>query len=92
MAAAGSIPQNSDLLLTAGTRRLVKPHPYGNCGGTHSLGKTACPARLLACHRCGKVGHLKRMCRGKGKCTVTAEDVEASGIVVAATSKAPAQP
>lgn len=39
-----------------------------------------------------KIGHLKKICMGKVKHTVAAEDVEALGIVVAAMSKAPAQP
>ena len=33
------------------------------CGNDHLSGKEPCRARLVKCHKCGKVGHYQRMCR-----------------------------
>lgn len=35
----------------------------GNCGLKHKPGKGSCPNEMLACHNCGKTGHLHKMCR-----------------------------
>ncbi|MPC51401.1 hypothetical protein E2C01_045245 [Portunus trituberculatus] len=67
----------------------------GNCSLRHKLGKELCPAEAVACHNCGRVGHVQRMCRSKGKNAAAAaatEDLEASSIVIAAAGAAMYQP
>ena len=40
----------------------------GQCGYTHrSPGPDACPAKLKQCHKCGKHGHFRKMCRKSAK-------------------------
>ncbi|KAK3894919.1 hypothetical protein Pcinc_001367 [Petrolisthes cinctipes] len=77
----------------AGARQ---PPPYkprcGNCGLKHKPGKGSCPAEMLACHNCGKTGHLRKMCRSKGKQVAATEEMEASGIIIAATRNVERQP
>jgi hypothetical protein len=33
------------------------------CGGNHT--RDVCPIKHLTCHKCGKIAHLARVCRGK---------------------------
>ncbi|KAK3888979.1 hypothetical protein Pcinc_006984 [Petrolisthes cinctipes] len=77
----------------AGARQ---PPPYkprcGNCGLKHKPGKGSYPAEMLACHNCGKTGHLCKMCRSKGKQVAATEEMEASGIIIAATRNVERQP
>ncbi|MPC54440.1 hypothetical protein E2C01_048359 [Portunus trituberculatus] len=74
------------------------PHQMKRCGNwglRHKLGRGLCPAEALACHSCGRVGHMQRMCRSKGKNAAAAaatEDLEASGIVIATAGAAMCQP
>ena len=46
---------------------------------------------MLVCHNCGRIGHFWRMCRSKEKQSAATDELEASGIVVAATGKAQSQ-
>ncbi|KAK8372924.1 hypothetical protein O3P69_018356 [Scylla paramamosain] len=53
-----------------------RPHtpvekPCGNCGGTHAPGRVHCPARSLNCYKCGKPGHVEKMCRSGGRRSTT---------------------
>ncbi|XP_076042081.1 uncharacterized protein LOC143025983 [Oratosquilla oratoria] len=66
----------------------------GNCGLKHKQGRGLCYAETLACHSCGRVGHVQKMCRSKVKpaAAAAAEDLEASGIVIAAAGAARSQP
>ena len=40
------------------------PPTCGNCGGSHVTNAGGCLAQGKTCHRCGRVGHLKKFCRG----------------------------
>ena len=40
------------------------PPTCGNCGGSHVTNAEGCLAQGKTCHRCGRVGHLKKFCRG----------------------------
>lgn len=63
----------------------------GNCGLKHKPGKGSCPAEMPACHNCGRTGHMRKMCRSKGKQAAATEEMEASGIVIAATGNVESQ-
>ena len=64
----------------AATRRQPSKPRCGNCGTMHKPGKGSCPAGELTCFNCGKTGHL----HSRTKKVAAAEDLEASGIVIAA--------
>ena len=85
-------PQEDSPPQAAGARPPPHKPRCGNCGGKHKPGKGSCPAESLSCSNCGKTGHLRKMCRSASKKAAATEDVEASGIVTAATGKAQSQP
>ena len=39
----------------------LKGKCYG-CGGDHQKGKNRCPAKVDECHKCGKNGHIAKVC------------------------------
>ena len=45
------------------TSGFPKPKACTRCGRSPAHGKQYCPARESICHRCGKTGHFKAMCR-----------------------------
>ena len=44
----------------------AQSRPCGNCGISHAPTRSSCPARNMTCHGCGKVGHMRKCCRGRG--------------------------
>ncbi|KAK8392492.1 hypothetical protein O3P69_014690 [Scylla paramamosain] len=85
-------PQDELAPPVAATRRQPSKPRCGNCGTMQKPGRGSCPAGELACFNCGKTGHLRSLCKSRTKKAAAAEDLETSGIVIAATGKAQSQP
>ncbi len=79
-----------------------RPHtpvekPCGNCGGTHAPGRVHCPARSLNCYKCGKPGHVEKMCRSGGRrsttpgleAAVSVPQLTSGAVLVAGTAPCP---
>ena len=40
--------------------------PCSWCGSTTAHDRSKCPANKSKCHKCGKLGHFKKVCRSRG--------------------------
>lgn len=49
------------------SRQPLPPQHCGRCGKTPSHTKDKCPAKEIACHKCGIKGHYAKCCRTKRK-------------------------
>ena len=67
--------------------RAATSRPCRGCGGQHE--RRACYGRTLTSNKCGKIGHIARVCRSRADTTKdkhTDTEVSISGVIVASTA------